>query len=50
MMIAPFQAVYELSAFMEDNNARGGFARKILRIRISARKASDLLWRLFDRR
>ena len=43
-------AMNELAAFVEANNARGGFARKILRIRISARKTSQLIGRLFERR
>ena len=42
-------AINELSAFMQDNNAQGGFTRKTLRLRISGQKASDLLWRLFER-
>ncbi len=42
-------AINELSAFMEDNNAKGGFARKMLRLRISAPKARHLVWQLFDR-
>jgi hypothetical protein len=42
-------AMNELAAFMEANDARGGFARKFLRIRISARKASVLIGLAFDR-
>ena len=42
-------AINELAAFMEANEARGGFARKFLRIRISARKASELIGRVFER-
>jgi hypothetical protein len=38
----------ELAAHIEANDARGGFARKMLRIRISARKVNSLLWRLFE--
>jgi hypothetical protein len=43
-------AINELAAFMEANNTRGSFARKTLRFRISARKASELIGRLFERR
>jgi hypothetical protein len=43
-------AMNELAAFMESNEARGSFARKTLRIRISARRTSQLTARLFDRR
>jgi hypothetical protein len=43
-------AMNELAAYIEVNDARGGFARKILRIRISSRKTSLLIERLFDRR
>ena len=42
-------AMNELAAFMEANKARGGFARKFLRIRISSRKTSELVGRLFER-
>ena len=42
-------AINELAAFMEANDARGGFARKFLRIRISARKASELIGLVFGR-
>jgi len=43
-------AINELAAFMESNNARGGFARKFLRIRISSHKTGRLIGRLFERR
>ena len=43
-------AINELSAFMEANKARGGFARKILRIRISSKKTGQLIGLLFERR
>jgi len=43
-------AMNELAAFMEANDARGSFARKVLRIRISARNTSQLAARLFERR
>ena len=42
-------AMNELSAYMEANDTKGGFARKILRIRISARKVGQLAGRLFER-
>jgi len=42
-------AINELAAYMEANDARGGFARKFLRIRISARKASALIGLVFER-
>jgi hypothetical protein len=43
-------AMNELAAFMEANESKGGFARKVLRIRISARKTSAILGQLFARR
>jgi hypothetical protein len=43
-------AMNELAAYVEANDARGGFARRVLRIRISSRKTSRLIERLFDRR
>ena len=41
-------AMNELAAYVEANDARGGFARRVLRIRISSRKTSRLIERLFD--
>ena len=38
----------ELAGFMETTDARGSFARKILRIRISARKARALVMEVFE--
>lgn len=43
-------AMNEIAAYMEANESKGGFFRKVLRIRISARKASGLLGELFVRR
>jgi hypothetical protein len=43
-------AMNELAAYEEANDARGGFARRVLRIRVSSRKTSLLIERLFDRR
>ncbi len=43
-------ALHELAALVEANQARGGVARKILRIRISTRKAGALVGQLFDGR
>jgi len=43
-------AMNELSAFMEADKARGGFARKMLYIRIAPQKTSRLIGLLFDRR
>jgi hypothetical protein len=40
----------ELAAYVEANDARGGFARRVLCIRISSRKTSRMIERLFDRR
>jgi len=42
-------AMNELAGYVEANDARGGFARRVLRIRISSRKTSVLIERLFDR-
>ena len=42
-------AMNELAAFQEANNSRGSFARKTLRIRISARKTSQLIGQVFER-
>ncbi len=42
-------AMNELAAFVEADNAKGGFTRKILHIRISARKSSRLIARVFER-
>ena len=42
-------AMNELAAFQEANNSRGSFARKTLRIRISARKSSQLIGQVFER-
>jgi hypothetical protein len=39
----------ELVAFVENTNARGSFARKILHIRISARKTRALVNKVFER-
>jgi hypothetical protein len=43
-------AMNELSAFMEADKARGGFARRTLCIRISPQKTSRLIGLLFDLR
>ena len=43
-------AMNELAAYMEANDSKGGFVRKFLRIRISARTASILIGSLFARR
>ena len=43
-------AMNEMAAYMEVNDTRGSFARRVLRIRISSRKTSQLIERLFDRR
>lgn len=43
-------AMNELAAYMEVNDTRGSFARRVLRIRISSRTTSRLIERLFDRR
>ena len=42
-------AINELAAYIETIKARGGFARKILRFRVSARKTSDLIALVFER-
>ena len=42
-------AINELAAFVEAVDARGGFARKVLRIRISARKVNALVNEVFQR-
>jgi hypothetical protein len=42
-------AINELAAFMEAIKDRGGFARKVLRFRISARKANALVIQVFER-
>jgi hypothetical protein len=42
-------ALNELAAFTEANGATGGFARRVLRNRISARKASKLITQIFGR-
>jgi len=41
-------AINELAAFLEANNSRGGFARRMLRIRISSQKTSQLIGLLFE--
>jgi hypothetical protein len=41
-------AMREMVSFIEANNSRDGFARKTLRIRVSARKAGKLLRRLAE--
>jgi hypothetical protein len=43
-------AINELAAYMEANSDSGGFPRKLLHIRISARKASALVGRVFEQR
>jgi len=42
-------AINELAAYIETTKARGGFARNFLRLRISARKTSDLIGLVFQR-
>ena len=42
-------AINELAAFAEAIDARGGFLRKVLLIRISARKANTLVNEVFER-
>jgi len=42
-------ALNELAAFTNDNDARGSFARRTLRLRISARKTGQLVMELFER-
>jgi hypothetical protein len=42
-------AINELAAFMEAIKDRGGFARRVLRFRISARKANALVIQVFER-
>jgi len=42
-------AMNELAAFVETNKAKGGFARNFLHIRISPRKTSKLIARIFER-
>ena len=42
-------AINELAAYIETIKARGGFARKFLGFRISARKTSDLIALVFER-
>jgi hypothetical protein len=44
------EAMMELSAFTENSNARGGFARKDLRIRVSTRRTAKLLRELLQSR
>ena len=43
-------AMNELAAFMEANESKGGLLRKTLRIRVSARKTTNLLGQLFAKR
>jgi len=42
-------AINELAAFTENISSSGGFARKVLRIRISARKTNVLVNQVFER-
>ena len=43
----PSEAKTEISVFTENNRMKGGFARRELRIRVSARKAAILATELF---
>ncbi len=42
-------AMNELAAFVESDKVKGGFARNFLRIRVSSRKTSKLIARIFER-
>jgi hypothetical protein len=42
-------AMNELAAYVETSKVKGGFARNFLHIRISPRKTSKLIARIFDR-
>ena len=39
----------ELAAFVESDKVKEGFARNFLRIRVSSRKTSKLIARIFER-